>query len=367
MNRYYHTIRQPVRRPHSDTYLLLTLLSFALSVSLTRLFLVLTGYPQLGGGELHISHVLWGGLLLFVAALLPLLIANRWVYRVTAILGGIGIGLFIDEVGKFMTASYDYFYAPAAPIIYAFFLICVLVYMRISKPRPRHPRSELYATLELLEEVLDHDLDEKEQREIKERLAFVIEQGDNPDITNLAQGLYDYFDTNELALTPMHPGWLQQVITRLREFEDRYLDHGRLKNWLVAGILLLGIGSIILPVFSIIFYLLNLSSSQAMDIIWYIAFQLLLFAAGIILVLGALRIRNGAETEGLRNTYITLLVYLTIINLFLFYYYQFAIILAALYQFVLLLGVMHYQRRYNNHGGNELPPRISGESHSEYS
>ncbi len=302
MNRYYHTIRQPVRRPHSDTYLLLTLLSFALSVSLTRLFLVLTGYPQLGGGVLHISHVLWGGLLLFVAALLPLLIANRWVYRVTAILGGIGIGLFIDEVGKFMTASYDYFYAPAAPIIYAFFLICVLVYLRISKPRPRHPRSELYATLELLEEVLDHDLDEKEQREIKERLAFVIEQGDNPDLTNLAQGLYDYFDTNELALTPTHPGWLQRVITRLREFEDRYLDHGRLKNWLVVGILLLGIGSIILPVFSTIFYLLNLSTGQAMDILWYIAFQLLLFGAGIILVLGALRIRNGAETEGLRNS-----------------------------------------------------------------
>ena len=41
-----------------------------------------------------------------------------------------------------------------------------------------------------------------------------------------------------------------------------------------------------------------------------------------------------------------MLVYLTIINLFLFFYYQFAIILAALFQFVLLLGVLHYQRRY---------------------
>jgi len=229
MNRYFHAIRQPVRRPHSDTYLLLTLLSFALSVSLTRLFLALTGYPQVGGGELHISHVLWGGLLLFIAALLPLLVANRWVYRVTAILAGVGIGLFIDEVGKFMTASYDYFYAPAAPIIYAFFLICVLVYMQISKPRPRHPRSELYATLELLEEVLDHDLDEKEQTEIKNRLVYVIEQSENPDITGLAENLYAYFETNDLILTPSHPGWMQRIYGRLKEFEARHLEGERLK------------------------------------------------------------------------------------------------------------------------------------------
>ena len=319
MNRYYHAIRQPVRRPHSDTYLLLTLLSFALSVSLTRLFLALTGYPQLGGGVLHISHVLWGGLLLFIAALLPLLIANRWVYRLTSILAGVGIGLFIDEVGKFMTASYDYFYAPAAPIIYAFFLICVLVYMQISKPRPRHPRSELYATLELLEEALDHDLDEKEQQEIKSRLGYVIEQGENPDMTKLAQNLFDYFDHNEITLTPRHPGWLQRITHRMREFETRNLDQSRLKNLLVIGILLLGLGSILVPVFSTFYYFVNLSTGQPEETVWFILTQLILLGAGIMLIVSALRIRSGAEVRGLRGSYVTLLVYLTIINLFLFF------------------------------------------------
>ena len=42
---------------------------------------------------------------LFIAALVPLIIANRRVYLVGAILGGIGVGLFIDEVGKFITAG----------------------------------------------------------------------------------------------------------------------------------------------------------------------------------------------------------------------------------------------------------------------
>ena len=339
----------------SFIFTLIMLLSFALSVSLTRLFLALTGYPQLGGGELHISHVLWGGLFLFIGALLPLLVANRWVYRITAILAGIGIGLFIDEVGKFVTASYDYFYAPAAPIIYAFFLICVLIYVRISQPRPRHPRSELYATLELLEEVLDHDLDAKEQHEIKNRLAYVIEQAGKPDLTRLAQDLYDYFDTNELVLTPSHPGWLQRITARLREVEAKHLDRFRLKNLLVWGLLLLGIGSIVIPIFSTIFFFLNYRSGQVTEVLWYVFFQLVLFGAGIYLVVGALRIRKGAELQGLRSSYITLVIYLTIINLFLFYYYQFAIILAAIFQFILLLGVMHYQRSYVNQEEGDLP------------
>ncbi len=97
------TLFRLIRRDSAERYLSVVLLSFAASVSLTRLFLSLTGYPQIGGGDLHIAHALWGGLLLFIAALLPLIIANRGVYTVTGFLAGVGVGLFIDEVGKFIT------------------------------------------------------------------------------------------------------------------------------------------------------------------------------------------------------------------------------------------------------------------------
>ena len=114
MNRIVSRIRRPVRREGAERYLLFTLLSFATSVALTRLFLELANYPQLGGGELHIAHVLWGGLLLFAAALLPLIFANRWVYVTGSLLAGVGVGLFIDEVGKFITQTNDYFHPAAA-------------------------------------------------------------------------------------------------------------------------------------------------------------------------------------------------------------------------------------------------------------
>ncbi|KWX00084.1 hypothetical protein C3Y87_00420 [Carbonactinospora thermoautotrophica] len=37
------------------------------TVLLTRAYLAATGCPQIGGGGLHIAHVLWGGLLMLVA------------------------------------------------------------------------------------------------------------------------------------------------------------------------------------------------------------------------------------------------------------------------------------------------------------
>ena len=48
--------------------------------------------------------------------------SNRWVPAATAVLVGVGSGLFVDEVGKFITQQNDYFTPLAAPIIYVVFL-----------------------------------------------------------------------------------------------------------------------------------------------------------------------------------------------------------------------------------------------------
>ena len=84
------------------------------TVIVIRTQLWLTNYPQLGGGGLHIAHLLYGGVFMVLAIGLLLVFLSRAVRRPAAIVGGVGFGFFIDELGKFITSDNDYFFKPAA-------------------------------------------------------------------------------------------------------------------------------------------------------------------------------------------------------------------------------------------------------------
>ena len=191
---------------------------------------------------------MWGGLLLFIATLLPLIFANQWVYPLTAIFSGVGVGLFIDEVGKFITATNDYFYPAAAPIIYGFFLLTVLLYFQIRRQRRVDTRSELYYALAELTEAIDHDLDTVEKQRIEQRLIKIKDNATQPVQVQLAQELLDFLHSDRLIVIEHRPSLLERQLNRLKHVEAHYFTRAVHRGLLIGGMLLFGILAIYDPV-----------------------------------------------------------------------------------------------------------------------
>ena len=198
------TTRAPVKRPSADEFILVSLVCFGLTVAITRVYLELAGYPQIGNSVLHIAHALWGGLLLILGALVALILANRWAFTLSAMLSGIGVGLFIDEVGKFITQKNDYFFPPAAPLIYAAFLLMILLFVMLRRTRRPSPCASMYHAVLGLQELLDNDLDPRE----RERLLAELENGrtsPEPHIAQLAEQLSVYLQGDSIPLVEISP------------------------------------------------------------------------------------------------------------------------------------------------------------------
>jgi predicted nucleic acid-binding protein len=336
-----------------------TLVSFAASVSLTRLFLELTGFPQIGGGELHIAHVLWGGLLLFIASMVPILYSNRWALVVDALLAGTGVGLFIDEVGKFITRTNNYFFPAAAPIIYAFFLMTVLLYLEVRKPRKRDARAELYSVLDEIEEVLDDDLSESEKAHILKGLEKVERETKQNNLLKLIQSLKGFILSDAINTVPDEPGWLERSRQKAADLHKKWLHKRQDQIALAICLFLLGLWSLRIPALLIakskiwidVNYLLTYLIGNGMvrssvSLRWFEIQLALQTAVGVILLAASLMLFFKKDRLGILCGYLSLLLSLTVVNLLMFYFDQFSTILTALVELIVLLLVVIYRRAY---------------------
>ena len=129
------------------------------SVIANRVFLIITGYPQLGNGTLHISHAIWGALMMAVAIIFAIsfLAPNNRTF--IAFIGGCGFGWFIDELGKFITRDVNYFFQPTIALIYMVFIAMYLVFRGIQR-RDLGPDEAVLNALEALKSAAIGELSE---------------------------------------------------------------------------------------------------------------------------------------------------------------------------------------------------------------
>ncbi len=213
-----HLVNNPIRSYDFVQKLEWFLISAVTMILVIRTQLWLTNYPQLGGGGLHIAHLLYGGIFMALAIWISLIYLNRWARVVSAILGGIGFGFFIDELGKFVTADNDYFFKPAAGIIYLIFIVMFLVIRELSRRQLLDQRTALANALSFLPSTVTGEF-RRNEYEVATQLLDRADQSDP-----LVEQSRRYFD--QVAIAPTRPPsrlsrWASAQHRRITAFTER--------------------------------------------------------------------------------------------------------------------------------------------------
>ena len=168
-----------------------------------RFILRITGYPSLGGARFHIAHMLWGGLLMAAALLICLSFLGNRTRLLAALLGGVGFGTFIDEIGKFITRDNNYFYQPSISLIYIMFVLIYLAFRDLQMRSGISREEYLVNAINDLEEAVINDLQPEERERALGYLGAIAEKDD---LTLRLAALIE-----EASVQPHPDGWLRRI------------------------------------------------------------------------------------------------------------------------------------------------------------
>lgn len=187
-----------------------------------RTQLYLTHYPQLGGHGLHIAHLLWGGLFMVVALAVLLSLLGRRARQAAALVGGVGFGFFIDELGKFITADNNYFYRPAAGIIYLIFIGLYLGSRAYQRHRGLNDDERVRNAIELIGEA-NHGPFKLEYRD--QALALLAEVPAGHPLRDPLIGLAESIDTTPNPDPPRYRRLADALAARYSQWSERAWFH----------------------------------------------------------------------------------------------------------------------------------------------
>ena len=231
-------IDNPIRRYDFVQKLEWFLIASITMILVIRTQLWLTNYPQLGGGGLHIAHLLYGGIFMVISIWIGLIYLNRGGRTASAIIGGIGFGFFIDELGKFITSDNNYFFKPAAGIIYIVFIVLFLIIRELSRRQVLDQKTALANAMAFLPATVSGEF-RRDELEVANQL---LDQSD-PDDPRVAR-IRQYF--KEAALAPdKKPSRIAQGIDRIHERITKITEKPNFGRWVIRIVVVWGVVSLL--------------------------------------------------------------------------------------------------------------------------
>lgn len=295
-----------------------------------RFLLYLLDYPQFGGRSLHIAHMLWGGLLMLLAQIFLFTFITKPSQKTASIIGGIGFGIFIDELGKFITRDNNYFFQPTISLIYVVFVILFLTFRKIGRTSSASKTEYLINAIEISKEAILNDLDQNE----KEKALYYLEESGQKD--NLSQAFKEVFF--EEKLVALRPNPMTKVVRRMQNF---YLSIAA-KDWFIKGLTaffiiqsLFLIANAILVGKSFLFpTLVSISLPQKLEILSST------IAIGFVIA-GILKLRRGKRLAAYFDFKKSLLISIFLTQVFAFYDLQLVALTELALNIVILVALDH--------------------------
>jgi hypothetical protein len=317
-----------VRNFAAEEMLELFMVSAVLAVLVIRFMLQLSGYPQLGGSGLHIAHMLWGGVLMLVALFLVLVYLGQRVMRLAAVVGGLGFGVFVDELGKFITSDNNYFYRPAIALIYLVFVAIFLILRAVSRKRAWSQETYLINVLVVLQEAVLHDLDSAEHRQ-----ALTLLQNVRPAPDSLAAPI-----RSMIAALPALQRRRRSLLDRMARLAREHAHRALASRWLPRVLsMVFAVRVVVFLVTSVVVgvgYAMSGGRPSPLELVAFSA-ALLSNAMGIAGIVSLLRSRFTAFSWFKR----ALIVSIFLADVFAFYQQQLAALSSLSLDIVLLVTV----------------------------
>jgi hypothetical protein len=215
--------------------------------------------------------------------------------------------------------------------------------------------------IDRLPEVLDHDLEQRERREMQTTLRPVAQDKSRPDLALLANSLLQFLASDTpYVIREEHSAW-GRFLRRARLFEARYLERSRIRVIAVAGLILL-------LVYRVAGFVTALTAStqlrspgsdmgQAVGGLaeagpvspatpgLELATTALQLAAAVPLLVAAVLLLRGRDKWGVLIGRAGLIISLTAVDLVVFYVNQFGAMVGSLAELALLLLLSYYWHR----------------------